>query len=70
MRWAGHEASMKKLETYTKFCPEELKGRYQFGKLRNRWEDNIGVDLRYEGVTKSFRTDSITKYMLTFGITH
>jgi hypothetical protein len=24
----------------------------------------------YEGVSKSFRTESITKYMLTYGITH
>jgi len=29
----------------------------------------IKLHKNYEGVTKSFRTESVTKYMFTFGIT-
>jgi hypothetical protein len=33
-------------------------------------EENTSLTEKYEGVSKSFRIESITKYMLTFGITH
>jgi len=31
--------------------------------------DSLLVKVKYEGVPKSFRSESITKYALTFGIT-
>jgi hypothetical protein len=33
-------------------------------------ESKFMFEFNYEGVSKSFRTESITKYTLTFGITH
>jgi hypothetical protein len=39
------------------------------GYTMQNWVRLIFVILYYEGVSKSFRTESITKYTLTFGIT-
>jgi hypothetical protein len=48
---------------HTQFLSEDLKGRIYLG------DKSVYIWGQYEALSKSFRTESIRKYMLTFGIT-
>jgi hypothetical protein len=49
------------------------KAKLRVNKIRIKFHENLGNATlkiqKYEGVSKSFRTEATTKYTLTFGIT-
>jgi len=48
MRWAEHVAHMNKVRNTDKILVRKPEGKRQrpFGRPRNRWVDNIRIDLR------------------------
>jgi hypothetical protein len=48
MEWAGHEACMKKRNTFRIFVGKP-KGKRPLGRPRLRWEDNIKMNFREIG---------------------
>jgi hypothetical protein len=45
MRWAGHVAHTGD-ECMQSFLFEKVEGKCPLGKLKQRWKDNIKMDLR------------------------
>jgi len=49
MRWTGHVALLGERRGVYRVLVGKLEGRRQFGRLWNRWEDNIKMDLQEVG---------------------
>ena len=49
MRWAGHVARMGEKGGVCKVFVGKPEGRRPLGRPRNRWEDNIKMDLQEVG---------------------
>jgi hypothetical protein len=49
MRWAGHVARMGEVRGAYNILVGKPEGRRLLGRPRNRWEDNIKIDLREIG---------------------
>ena len=49
MRWAGHVALMGRGELHTGFWWGNMRGKRPLGRPRNRWEDDIKMDLQELG---------------------
>jgi hypothetical protein len=45
MRWAGHVARVRKSRGIYRVLVWKTKGKRPLGRPRNRWEDNIKMDL-------------------------
>jgi hypothetical protein len=50
MRWAGHLARFGKMRNAYKILVGKPERRISLGGLRCRWEDNIKIHLKREGV--------------------
>ena len=46
MRWAGHVARMEEGRNAFKILTGKPTGKRPLGKPKNRWEDNIRLDLK------------------------
>jgi len=46
MRWAGHVARMRERRGAYRVLVGELKGKRRHARNRQRWEDNIKVDVQ------------------------
>jgi hypothetical protein len=49
MRWAGHVARTGEERRVYKVMVGRPEGKRPLGRLRHRWEDEIGIDLREIG---------------------
>ena len=49
MRWAGNVARMGKRRGLCRVLVVKPEGRWTFGRLRRKWEDNIKTDLQEVG---------------------
>jgi hypothetical protein len=45
MRWAGHVALMEERRNVYRVLVQKSEEKIQFGRTRNRWENNIKMDL-------------------------
>jgi uncharacterized membrane protein YqhA len=68
MLLVGYLVCMQVVRNVYKIFVTKLEEKSSVATRGRRWEDSIKIDLGYESVSKSFRTESITKYTLTFGI--
>jgi hypothetical protein len=50
MRWAGHVARMREERKVYKVSVGKPEGKRPLGRLRRRWEDGVGMDLREIGL--------------------
>jgi hypothetical protein len=50
MRWAGHAARMGEKRNAYRIVVGKPEGKRPLGRPRHRWEDNIKMDLRQDGV--------------------
>ena len=50
MRWTGHVASMGERRVVYRVLVGKSEGNIPLGRPRHRWENNIMMDLREEGV--------------------
>ena len=50
LKWAGHVARLEEGRSAFKILTGKLKGRRPLGRLRRRWEDNIGMVTKYIGI--------------------
>jgi hypothetical protein len=50
MRWAGYVARMGEKRNAYRILVETPEGKKPLGRPRRRWEDNIRMDIRYDGV--------------------
>jgi len=50
MRWTGHVASMGERRVVYRVLVGKSEGNIPLGRSRHRWENNIMMDLREEGV--------------------
>jgi len=46
MRWAGHVACMRERRGVYRVLVAKPEGKRPLGRLRNRWQDNIKMDLQ------------------------
>jgi hypothetical protein len=46
MRWAGHISYLKEMRNLYKMLIGKPAGMRQFGRCRDRWKDNIKMDLK------------------------
>jgi hypothetical protein len=49
LRWAGHVALLTRGEVAHRVLVGKPEGRRPLGRPRNRWKDNIKIDLRQVG---------------------
>jgi len=49
MRWAGHVARTEERRGVYRVLVRKHKGKRQLGRPRNRWKDNIKMDLQEVG---------------------
>ena len=60
LRWAGHVARMEECRSAFKILTGRptSAGKWPLGRRRNRWEDNIRMDLKEIGINKRNWVDS------------
>jgi hypothetical protein len=46
MIWAGHVAHVEEMKNVYKILVRKCEGKRPLGRLRQRWEDNMRMDLR------------------------
>ena len=51
LRWAGHIARMQEGRSAFKILTGKSTGKRPLGRRRCRWEENIRMDLKEEGVS-------------------
>ena len=50
LRWAGHVARMEEFRTAFKILTDTPTGKRPVGRPRQRWEDNIRMNLKKIGI--------------------
>jgi hypothetical protein len=58
LRWAGHVAIMEEGRSAFKILTRKPTGKRPLGRPRQRWEDNIRMDLKETGINTRNWVDS------------